>query len=93
MCNPSTHVGLQLAIEAGGAEGRVGGQTLVPLAGPRLGHRLHEASLELADTRVMAHDFCLCLFHILREKERSKRKERIPKRSKEKAQEDRRREI
>ncbi len=73
----------------------MGGQTLVPFAGPRLGHRLHEASLELADTGVMTHDFCLCLClcHILREKERSRRRESIPKRSKEKKNEDSRREI
>ncbi len=62
----------------------MGGQTLVPLTGPGLGHRLHEASLELADTGVMTPDFCLCLFHVLRKKERSSQRESIPKRSKEK---------
>ncbi len=71
----------------------MGGQALVPFAGPRLGHRLHEASLELADTGVMTHDFCLCLFHILREKERSRRRESIPKKVKRKKNEDSRREI
>ncbi len=62
----------------------MGGQTLVPLAGPGIRHRLHEASLEFADTGVMTHDFCLCLFHVLREKERSRQRESIPKRSKKK---------
>lgn len=74
--NPSTHVRLHLAVEAGGAEGRVGRQAFVPLAGPWNWSRLHEAALELTDASVMAHDLSLGLFHILRDRESERKTSR-----------------
>lgn len=60
-----THRWWQLAVDARRAERRVGGKTLVPLAGSRLRDGLHETPLQLTDARVVTHDLRLGLIHVL----------------------------
>lgn len=76
-----THRWLQLAIDAGCAERRVGGQTLVPLTGPRIWYRLHETPLELTDARVVTHDLGLGLIQVLQEDRRTEQEDWREKRT------------
>lgn len=55
-------------VEAGCAERRMGGETLVPLARPRIGNRRHEVPLELTDTGVVPNDLILGLIQVLLER-------------------------
>ena len=61
------HRWLQLAVDGHGAQRRVGGEALVPLAGPRFWHRLHKTPLQLADTSVVTHDLGLGLIQVLQQ--------------------------
>lgn len=56
---------LKLTVDVRRAERRVRGKTLVPLAGPRLRHGLHETPLQLADASVMTHYLGLRLIQVL----------------------------
>lgn len=60
-----TDRGLQLLADADAAVGWVGLESLVPLAGPRLRQRLHEAPLQLPDAAVVTQDLRLGLVTVL----------------------------
>lgn len=62
-----TYCWLELTIDARCAERRVGGKTLIPLAGPRLRYRLHETPFQLADAGMVPHNFSLGLIQVLQQ--------------------------
>lgn len=68
-CARETHpirAGQRLPVDPHGAERGVRGQALVPLAGPLLGHGLHEVPLQLADAGVVLEDVLVGLVQVLR---------------------------
>lgn len=69
-CARETHpirAGQRLPVDPHGAERGVRGQALVPLAGPLLGHGLHEVPFQLADAGVVLEDVLVGLVEVLRE--------------------------